>query len=284
MTELIQLQRAIWSRRRSFDLIHSFGRLAALIPVLPFHSLPKIQSFQRLYPPWESIEMAVLLARHSIRFTACSSSMFTGRPQCGPSGGRWEAIFNGVDLENYQFAEKVPLDAPLVFLGRVEKIKGAHTAISIARGASRRLIIAGNKGEDESHRRYFCQEIEPYLDGVQTTYVGPVDDIAKNSLLGSAAALLMPIEWDEPFGIVMAEAFACGTPVIAFQRGSVPEIIRPGINGFICSNVREAIDCVSRLGEIDRKAVRRDCEERFSHQVIADAYEQLYVIALSECS
>ena len=103
-----------------------------------------------------------------------------------------------------------------------------------------------------------------------------MDDEAKSRLLGRSAALLMPIEWDEPFGIVMAEAFACGTPVIGFGRGSVPEVVRDGINGFIVGSVSEAATAVGDLARIDRAAVRRDCEDRFACEAIVAAYENLY--------
>jgi glycosyltransferase involved in cell wall biosynthesis len=107
-----------------------------------------------------------------------------------------------------------------------------------------------------------------------------VDDEQKNLLLGGAAALLMPIEWDEPFGIVMIEAMACGTPVIAFTRGSVPEIVRDGVNGFACRNESEAVQAVSRVGTIDRAGVRHDAVTRFSADVIVEEYEHLYLRAL----
>jgi glycosyltransferase involved in cell wall biosynthesis len=100
--------------------------------------------------------------------------------------------------------------------------------------------------------------------------VGPVDDEAKNRLLGSAAALLFPIDWKEAFGIVMAEAMACGTPVIGFPCGSVPEIITNGLNGFICSDVEEAAAATTKLSTLDRAHVRTDCEARFSQHVLVD--------------
>jgi glycosyltransferase involved in cell wall biosynthesis len=108
-----------------------------------------------------------------------------------------------------------------------------------------------------------------------------VDDKAKNTLLGSCAALLMPIEWEVPFGIVMAEALACGTPVIGFNRGSVPEVIRDGVNGYLCRDVAEAAAAVLHLGRLNRTEVRKDCEARFSSNVIVTQYESLYREALS---
>jgi len=118
--------------------------------------------------------------------------------------------------------------------------------------------------------------VAPHLDNRAISYIGEVDDAAKSRLLGASAALLMPVEWDEPFGIVMAEAFACGTPVIGFARGSVSEVVRDGINGFVVGNAAEARQAIERLHHLDREAVRRDCEERFSCDAIVRAYEDIY--------
>jgi glycosyltransferase involved in cell wall biosynthesis len=185
-------------------------------------------------------------------------------------------------MSKYDFVPHVAADAPLAFLGRLEPFKGVHHAIAIARSTGRRLIIAGNRVEAGPHTDYFDQEIAPYLDGVRIRYIGPVDDRQKNALLGSAAALLMPVEWEEPFGIVMTEALACGTPVLGFARGSVPEVVMNGVNGFLCHTVSDAIAAVGQLREIDRAKVRLDCEARFSDRAIVDAYESLYGAMMSQ--
>ena len=276
LTELCQVGSILWRRRRKFDLIHSFGRLAALLPVLPARRLPKIQSYQREGVPWKGVKKAVLLAGSSIQFTGCSTNLYRERPRHGDLGGRWRTIFNGVDLTKYEFVDSVSEDAPLLFLGRLEPIKGAHNAIAIARAAGRDLIIAGNKSNDGPNADYFNDFIASHIDDQQIRYVGPVDDVQKNALLGSSSALLMPVEWEEPFGIVMAEAMACGTPVIGYARGSVAEVVRDGVNGFLCRTVNEGAKAVERVGEIDRSAVRADCGKRFSHSAVVDAYEKLY--------
>jgi glycosyltransferase involved in cell wall biosynthesis len=272
--ELTQVGGALWRERASFDIVHSFGRLAALLPILPIRTLPKIQSYQRDVVPWQSVGRAVRLAGPSLVFTGCSSSVYQRR-SASSAFGDWQTVFNGVDVERYTARREVAADAPLMFLGRLEPVKGAHHAIDIARRAGRRLVIAGNTVSDAAGS-YFAEAVAPHVDGNQIVYVGPVDDIRKNELLGAAAALLMPIDWDEPFGIVMAEAFACGTPVIAFQRGSVPEVVRTGVNGFACRTVAEAAAAVDRLGEIDRAIVRADCEKRFGAEAIVDQYLNLY--------
>jgi glycosyltransferase involved in cell wall biosynthesis len=161
-----------------------------------------------------------------------------------------------------------------VFLGRLEPIKGAHSAIAIAKASGRRLLIAGNQVPESLE--YFESRIAPHIDGERVQYLGPVDDRAKNALFSSAAALLMPIEWEEPFGIVMAEAMACGTPVVGFARGSVHEVVRDGINGYVCRGVAEAASAVAKLAAIDRSIVREECERRFSSTVVVEAYERLY--------
>lgn len=274
LTELWQLGSGLWRERRTVDLVHSFGRLAALLPILAHRRLPKLQSYQREQVPWRGVRVATRLGGNSIRFTACSSSVYRDRPERG--AGRWQTVLNGVEMAKYDFVSRPAPDAPLVFLGRLEAIKGAHHAIAIARAAGRRLIVAGNRVDSASGRRYFAEEIAPHLDGTATTYLGPVDDSQKNVLLGAAAALLMPIEWEEPFGIVMAEAMACGTPVIGFARGSVPEVVRDGVNGYLCRTADEAAAAVRGLERIDRASVRADCQARFGAAAIVDAYEQIY--------
>src|SRR5690606_10239267 len=112
--------------------------------------------------------------------------------------------------------------------------------------------------------------IAPHIDGLTVQYVGPVDDAAKSRLLSGAAALLMPVLWEEPFGIVMAEALACGTPVIGLGRGAVPEVVEHGVTGFVCADVAEMIAAVARIPELDRTACRRSAEERFSQRALVD--------------
>jgi len=270
--ELVQVTTGLLSEWRRADVVHSFGRLAALLPVLPIRSLPKIQSYGRAIP-WRGVRRAVDIAGPSICFTACSTQMYANTP-AGQRAGRWETIFNGVDLDRFQLSASVPPDAPLMFLGRVERQKGPHHAIAIARRANRRLVIAGNV--EPSDCNFFAREVKPHVDGSRVEYVGAVDDVQKNAWLGKAAALLMPIECDEAFGIVMAEAMACGTPVIAFRRGAVPEVVRDGVTGFICDGVEAAAQAVSRVPSLDRAAIRQDCEQRFADPLILDQYERLY--------
>jgi len=142
-------------------------------------------------------------------------------------------------------------------------------------------MIAGNHGETGEEGRYWYEEIVPHLgkDGIE--YVGTVDDVQKNELLGQAAAMVVPIEWDEPFGIVFAEALACGTPVISCPRGALPEIVRQGIDGYLVNSLAEGSTAVENLGKIDRHNCRQRVEECFSAPIIVDKYDRLYTQLIS---
>jgi len=252
------------------DVIHSFGRLAYLTALLPLN-IPKIMSYQR-EPTIGQIKKAVSIsAKNSLAFTGCSHYIAN---QIAPYA-QSSAVFNCVMLNDYKFQPKVSEDAPLIFLGRIEAIKGTYDAIQIAKQSSRKLIIAGNI--PDYAQAYFDQDIAPYIDGEQITYIGPVNDEQKNDLLGKAAALLMPVKWNEPFGIVMVEALACGTPIIGLKGGATTEVVIDGINGFICNDAIQMVTGVKNIASIDRKVCRDDAEKRFSSTIISQQYEDLYL-------
>ncbi|MGE0039637.1 MAG: glycosyltransferase [Vicinamibacterales bacterium] len=273
LADLASLARAVWTRRGAVDIVHSFGRLAALAPVLHRGAPPVVQSYQRAVP-WRGVERARRLATGGLRFVGCSSALYADAP---PAGRRlWRTVYNAVDMSTYDARAAVAPDAPLVFLGRLEAIKGVHHAVRIARAAGRRLVIAGNRVPTPDGRAYFAASVEPHLEDPSVEYIGEVDDAAKNAVLGAAAALLMPIEWEEPFGIVMAEALACGTPVVGLRRGSVPEVVRDGVTGFVCETPEDMVAAVGRLGTLDRGACRADAEARFSADALVGGYAAVY--------
>jgi glycosyltransferase involved in cell wall biosynthesis len=185
----------------------------------------------------------------------------------------WVAtVHNAVDVRSYPLGSAKGED--LLFLGRMHPDKGLPTAIEIARRAGRHLIIAA-KCSDEAEIRYFEEEIEPLL-GDDTPYVGDVDASEKRALLEHAAALVFPIRWEEPFGLVMIEAMACGTPVIASRRGSVPEVVDHGVTGFVCDGVDQMVRAVKDIRSLDPAAIRNVALERFDAQTMTRGYEAAY--------
>lgn len=179
-------------------------------------------------------------------------------------------VYHGIDLENFTFN---PLPGGnLLFFGRIHHDKGAREALEIARLARRKLVLAGIIQDQQ----YFEKEIKPHLDGQNAVYIGSVDPINRNELLGKAYALLHPINFNEPFGLSVVEAMACGTPVIAFSRGSMPEIISEGKTGFLVSNVEEAAAAVEKVSLLQRESCRQEVENRFSDVRMAKDYLEVY--------
>lgn len=254
--------------RERFDLVHSFSRVAYLAPILPF-ALPKLMTYQRPINR-RSVALGHRLSRGALEFSAISRFMTKDVADIG----RWHQVYNGVPLASYTFQPRTAPDAPLVFLGRVEEIKGPHLAIEAARRVGLPLVIAGNVPDE--HRAWFEQTIAPQIDGTNVVYIGPVDDARKNALLGAARAFLMPILWEEPFGIVMAEAMACGTPVVGFRRGAVPEVVAHGVTGFVVDTLDEMVAALSRLDDIERGAARARVERLFSDASVVGLYLEIY--------
>lgn len=162
----------------------------------------------------------------------------------------------------------------LAFLGRIAPEKGPDRAIRIARAAGIPLRIAAKV--DKVDQVYFDTVIRPLLAGGGVEWIGEINDAQKSDFLGGAIGLLMPIDWPEPFGLVMIEAMACGTPVLAFNHGSVPEIVEHGVSGFIVDTEVDALVAVSRLGELSRAIVRSRFEARFTARRMADDYVRIY--------
>ena len=256
----------LWQHRNEFDLVHNFGRLAYLLPVLNY-SVKKIMTYGREISS-RNIRLINRMGGKNIVFTACSENLLSRVK----SAGTWEVVYNAISFAKYQLQKEVGEDAPLIFLGRIEKIKGCHTAIRVAKATGHQLIIAGNVSPLPEEIAYFEKEIAPHIDGKQVKYIGAVNDAQKNEWLGKAKALLFPIEWNEPFGIVMIEAMACGTPVIGFNHGSVNEIIDEGITGYKVKDFDSMVEVLKRVPLIDRQKCRQYAEKKFDVAVIAKQY------------
>jgi glycosyltransferase involved in cell wall biosynthesis len=181
-------------------------------------------------------------------------------------------VYHGLPADLYTFRETP--GTYLAFLGRISPEKGVDQAIAIAQRVGMPLKIAAKV--DRADRAYFQEVVQPLLHNSLVEYVGEVDEGNKNAFLGQAYALLFPIDWPEPFGLVMIEALACGTPVIAYARGSVPEVIEDGVTGWIVEGMEEAVQAVARVSALSRARCRQVFEERFSASRMARDYLRIY--------
>jgi glycosyltransferase involved in cell wall biosynthesis len=185
----------------------------------------------------------------------------------------WQAtIYHGLPNDLFRFYPR--RGDYLAFLGRISPEKGADRAIEIAKRVDMPLKIAAKV--DRADRRYFERVVEPLLNDPHVEWVGEISDQQKNEFLGNACALLFPIDWPEPFGLVMIEAMACGTPVIAYKSGSVPEVMEDGITGFVVRELDEAAQAIGRVADLSRERCREVFEKRFTASRMADDYMEMY--------
>jgi glycosyltransferase involved in cell wall biosynthesis len=210
------------------------------------------------------------------RFYPKVNYVFISKHQCKSQGiGRGRVIHHGIDLAGYELRENK--QEYLSFIGRIAPVKGTHLAIDVALKAGIPLKIAGEV--QPAFQDYFDTQIKPKVDGKFIEYIGEADLAAKNELLGNSMAMLFPIQWDEPFGLVMIEAMACGTPVLALPGGSVPEIVKDGISGYVCRSVEELADRAREIKEgntISATSVREFVRENFSLDAMVSTYLDLY--------
>lgn len=190
---------------------------------------------------------------------------------------KMRTIHHGIDVSQYKFVEKK--GHYLSFIGRIAPLKGTHVAIDVAKRSGIPLKIAGDV--QPMYREYFEKKIRPHIDGKFIEYVGLANHQAKNELLGNSMAMLFPIQWNEPFGLVMVESMACGTPVLAMPGGSVPEVVKEGVSGHICRSVPQMVQRVETL-DIVPATIRKYVEENFSIDHMVRAYVSLYQDVLAE--
>jgi glycosyltransferase involved in cell wall biosynthesis len=251
----------VFERAGEFDLIHNhadfvplaFSRLVETPVVTTIHGF----SSERIMPAFKAYD-------DRVHYVAISNADRR-------SDLRYVAtIHHGIRLEDFPFDPHDSED--LLFFGRIHPDKGAAEAIAAARRAGRRLVMAGIVQDQD----YYNEQVAPALDDGSVVYRGPVGGAARTKALGSAHALLHLINFNEPFGLSVVEALACGTPVIASKRGSMPELIDHGVTGFLVNSVDEAVDAIGRIGEIDRAACRAAVSARFTVDRMADRYLDLY--------
>jgi glycosyltransferase involved in cell wall biosynthesis len=246
-----------------FDIVHNHAGIEGIV-LAATSSTPVLTTNHNPYVPATKLAWDAYPWAHN-SLSAASAATF-------PSAGAIAPIHHGIDVESFPFGERPTGD--LLFLGRFSPEKGAVRAIEAARQAGRRLLLAGKV--DAVDAAHFAEVIEPQLDGDQIRYVGEADASQKRQLLSDARALLFPIEWDEPFGLVMIEAMACGTPVLGLRRASVPEVVEPGLTGFVVDDVEGLVRAIDHVDGLDRRACRRRAEQRFGVGRMVDDYERAY--------
>ena len=257
----------VFERAEEFDLIHNhfdflpltYSRLTTTPLVVTIHGF----SSDRILPVYRKYDQTA----HYVAISDADRD----------PGLRYAAtVYHGIDLSGFTF--RPAAGEYLLFFGRIHPDKGAYEAIQIAQQTGRKLIMAGVIQDEH----YFRTQVEPYLDGDRVTYVGSADPARRDELLGGALALLHPIAFDEPFGLSVVESMACGTPVIAFERGSMREVIADGETGFLVGSVEEAVTAVGTMGRpgplaaLDRRACRRHVEERFTVDRMVEGYLDVY--------
>ena len=251
----------VFERAGEFDLIHNqadfvplaFTRLVDTPVVTTIHGF----SSDRILPTFRAYQ-------DRVHYVAISEA------DRAPDLRYAATIHHGIPIADFPFDAAGGDD--LLFFGRIHPDKGAAEAIIAARAARRRLVMAGIVQDQGYHER----EVAPHIDGERVRYLGAVGGTERSRTLGGAHCLLHLINFDEPFGLSVIEAMACGTPVIACNRGSMPELIDHGVTGFLVENAGQAVEAIARIGEIDRAACRAAVMERFTVERMADAYLALY--------
>ena len=260
----IMMQRVL-NDARSFDVIH-FHTDVLQLPLVGQCRTPCVSTAHGRLDLPDLKQLFRCFTRHPM--VSISDSQRSPVPWLN-----WRAtVHHGLPLGLYSFHPRP--DRYFAFVGRISPEKRADRAIEIARACGVALHIAAKV--DAADREYFHRVIEPLLAHPLVRFLAEVGDAAKNELVGNAMALLMPIDWPEPFGLVMIEALACGTPVIAYRHGSVPEIIEHGVTGFIVENQQQAIEAARNVWRIDRRRCREAFEQRFSSRVMARRYLDVY--------
>ena len=248
-----------------FDIVHNHaGELA--LAMAPLISTPMLTTMHCL----PTADTQFIWNRYTGAYNTISRSQRRLPPES--RGVFMGHVYNAIDVDSFPFESDKGDD--LLFLGRLAPEKGPELAIDVARRTGRRLIMAGKV--DDYDRKFFEEVVRDQIDGKQIVYVGEADACQKRDLYAAAKCLLMPLTWEEPFGLVMPEAMACGTPVIALRRGSAPELIRHEETGFVVDTVEEMAAAVDRVDEIEPRLCRDHVRTSFSPMVMAAAYVRLY--------
>lgn len=265
-----------FEKANQFDIIHNHFHYYGLF----FSHLVKIPVLTTYHGDLSIAEKSpiekMILEKYKKNFwTAISKSQ---KRNCQTKLNFKAVIHHGIPIEKFPFNDRP--ENYLVWLGRITKKKGILEAIKVAKRTRNKLIIAGTVNPRD--QQFFQKEIKPKIDKKLIFYIGPVNHRQKVKVLKKAQALLYPISWEEPFGLVMIEAQACGTPVIAFKKGSVPEIVKDKKTGFIVNNIKEMAEALDNIDQIDRGNCRKHIVKNFTVERMVDKYEKVYYKVLNE--
>jgi glycosyltransferase involved in cell wall biosynthesis len=252
--------------RGGFDLVHDHS---GFIPVA-FAGRLSVPLVHTLHGPFEPpVRMFYEAFAFDAHYVTISRYQQTRCPGLNYAG----VVYNAVDLQEHRpLGDK---EDYIVYVSRLCEDKGAHHAVRIARELGRKIVLAG-KIDPGRDREFFRREIEPHLDGDKVIYEGEVPQSRKAELMARARAFLFPIQWEEPFGLVMAEALACGTPVVTTRWGAAPEVVEHGKTGFVAESMQEVPSLLERIDEIDPAVCRAEAERRFSPRAMALGYLDIY--------
>jgi glycosyltransferase involved in cell wall biosynthesis len=252
---------------RDYDIIHNHaGELPMAMSALV--DTPMLTTTHCLTTP----DTAFVWNRYRGAYNTISRSQLAHFGCYTPPARCMGYVYNAVDIDTFPFQARKGED--LLFISRISPEKGPHLAVQVAKRTGRRLIMAGKV--DHADQRFFDEVVRDLIDGDQIVFLGEADAARKRELYRDAMCLLMPLTWEEPFGLVMAEAMSCGTPVLALRRGSAPELVAHGKTGFVVDTVEEMADAVADVGSIDPHVCRRHVRENFSPECMAAAYLDVY--------
>ncbi len=262
----------IYENAHHFDIIHSHIGCAALV-YTSFVKTPTVHTMHGIFTPDNE-----KIYRRFARQPFISISEAQREPRLGLN--YIHTVYNGIDTAVYSFHPEPAKPSYIAFVGRISPEKGPVQAIKVARAVGLPLKMAGKI--DSVDREYYQQQVEPLIDGEQIQYLGEISHEDKVKLLGGATVTLFPITWREPFGLVMIESMATGTPVIGMNLGSVPEVIAHGKTGFVCNSLEEMIEVIPDALKLDRQTCREYVVSRFSVETMTDEYERVYELVLKK--
>lgn len=269
--EMLQLTK-VYERADEFDVIHSHMGCAAL-PYSKLVKIPTVHTLHGIFTPDNRKLYSYAKEQPYVSISNTQRELDLGL-NCVAT------VYNGIDVSSHQFFPQADEPPYLAFLGRMSPEKGPHHAITIAKAVGLPLKMAGKV--DVVDVEYFETQIKPHVDGEQIQFLGEANHVQKNNLMGRAIATLFPITWPEPFGLVMTESMAAGTPVVAINLGAASEVIVNGETGFICNTIEECIAAVHNIAQINRLACREHVLNQFSVKQMVDGYEAVYEQCLAK--